>query len=96
MVRSADRGVIDPAFEVALTFTVPFPVPDVGPMSAHAAPLDAVHEQFDPFVEIPIVPLPPPTPYGAPSADVSTVTLQASASCVTRNACPPIVSVPER
>src|SRR3954452_19900466 len=45
---------------------------------------------------MPTRPVPPAGPQGDPSLDVSSVTLQATASCVTWNVCPPIVRLPTR
>src|SRR3954469_18095355 len=88
------RPVADAAFEVIVTPMVPLPVPDVGDKLAHGMLLDALHEQFAPLAVTAIEPTPPFAPYGDPRADVSTVTLHASASCVMTNGWPPIVKAP--
>jgi hypothetical protein len=56
------RPVADPAFELMPTPTVWLPVPEVGANTAQGALLDAVQEQFEPFVVIPTVPVAPPEP----------------------------------
>src|SRR5688572_29830281 len=96
MVRSVDRAAAEAMFEPTVTPMVAFPVPPLGATAAHEAPLDAVHEQFAPLVEIETRPAPPAGPYGLPSPDVSIVTLQGRASWVTWKACPPITREPER
>src|SRR5258706_3242934 len=78
------------------TTSVPFPVPDDGVTDAHESLLDAVHEQFEPFMVMPIEPTPTAGPDGLPSPVVSTVALQASGSCVIWNGCPPITSPADR
>lgn len=90
------RATAEPAFDCIVTPTVPLPVPDVVFSDAHGTPLEAVHEQFEPFVVTAMRPEPPAGPYGLPRLDVSTVTLHARASWVTWNAWPPIMSVPTR
>src|SRR5262245_24616868 len=96
IVSTASRPVVDAAFDCTVTPIVPLPELDVGATVTQAALLDAVHAQFDPFAVMPICPTPPVDPYGDPSSDVSIVRLHASASCVTWNGCPPIVTVPTR
>ena len=88
--------MVDAALDEAVTATAPLPVPDAGPTSAHGASLDAVQEQFGPFIVMPIDPTPPPDAIGLPRLDVSIVALQASASWLTVSDCPLIVSVPDR
>src|SRR5262249_19521785 len=96
MVIVPVRPVAEAALGEIVTPIVALPLPVVGASAAHGALLDAVHEQFEPFAETAIVPVPLPDAYGDPSVLVSTVTLQASASCVITNGCPPIVNVPLR
>ena len=86
MVNEATRLVTDPALDRTVTPIVPLPVPDAGMIVAHAESLDALQEQFDPFVVTPIKPVPPFGPNGLASRDVSIVALHASPSCVTWNA----------
>jgi hypothetical protein len=90
------RPVAAAAFEMMVTPIVALPVPDVGDSMAHGTLLDAVHEQFAPLAAMPIDPVPPLAPYGEPRAEVSTVTLHASGSCVMTNGCPPMVRAPVR
>jgi hypothetical protein len=61
-VRAAVRPVVDAALDEMVTPSVAFPLPVVGARTAHGALLDALHEQFAPFAEMPIVPVPPPDP----------------------------------
>ena len=90
------RPAADVAFDEMLTPIAPFPVPVLAVSVAHGTSLVADHAQFDPFAVMPIVPVAPPDPYGEPRPVVLMVTLHASASCVTWNDWPPIVSVPVR
>jgi hypothetical protein len=96
MVRFVDRGVVEPALEVAVRLMAPLPVPDVGARVAHAAPLDAVHEQFGPLAVTLMVPAPPAEPNGLPLEEASTVMLHAMPASVIWNGCPPMVSPPDR
>src|SRR5215471_10100291 len=96
IVSCVERLVGDPLFDPMPTTIVPLPVPNPGLTLAHVSPLEAVHEQFEPFIVMPIVPAPPEGPYGLPSPVVSSVALQASASWLIENACPPMTSDPDR
>jgi hypothetical protein len=97
MLRTPTRVAVDATLEAAVTPMVALPVPDVVVSEAQGAPLDAVHEQLAPLVTIPSSPLPPLAAYGSdPRELVSTVTVQANASCVMTNDWPPIVSAPDR
>jgi hypothetical protein len=95
-VSSVERAVGDDPFEAMVTMTVPLPVPPCGTTAAHESALDAAHEQLLPFAVIPMFPTPPAGPYGLPSPEVSTVMLQASASCEIEKSWPPIASEPDR
>src|SRR5262245_53034794 len=96
IARSVERLAGDPLFDPMPTTIVPFPVPNGGLTLAHVSALEAVHEQFEPFIVMPIVPAPLAGPYGLPRAVVSSVALHASGSSLMRNACPPITSDPDR
>ena len=93
--RLAKRSVVDSTFDRTVTMMAPLPVLDDGATDAQVTGLDATHEQFGPFMVMPIVPPPALTPNGLPSPDVSIVALQTSASCVMWNDCPPIVKFPD-
>jgi hypothetical protein len=74
--------VVEAAFDAVVTVTAPLPNPVAGDTVANDEPLAAFHEQFDPLVVMPIVPVPPPAANGLPSVEVSTLTEQASACSV--------------
>jgi hypothetical protein len=74
------RATAEAALEIAVTFTVPLPVPDDGETVAHDTPLDAAHEQFAPGAVTLRLTEPPTAAKTCVNGDVSTVTLQASAS----------------
>ena len=90
-----DRGGT-PGFGAMASVTEPLPDDEPGANPAHVAPLVTVHAQLLPLVMTPMAPLPPAGPNGAPSADVSSVTLQAAAFCEIVNDCPPITIDPLR
>jgi hypothetical protein len=77
------------ALELAVTLTIPVPMPVVGDGAAQLAALVAVHAQFGLFAKTRTDPLPPPAarglsrPFGP--RIWKTVTLHAVASCETRN-----------
>jgi hypothetical protein len=96
IVKLVARELADPALEVAFTVRLALPVPLAGVTLAHAAALEAVHEQLDPFAVTVIVPLPPADPNGLPLAEASTVTLHAMPPCEIWYVCPPMESAPER
>ena len=56
------RPVVDAALDEIVTPSVALPLPVVGARTAQGALLDALQEQFAPFAEMPIVPVPPPDP----------------------------------
>jgi hypothetical protein len=79
-VMAPVRATAEVALETAVTFTDPLPVPFGGETVAHVAALDAAHEQLAPLVVTLMLPLPPVAAKGSVSGEVSSVTLQASAS----------------
>ena len=93
---AVERGDTEDAFELAVTPTVPLPVPEDGASVAQVAPLDAVQEQLLPLVVTAIRPVPPADPYGLPEPDASRLTLQDKGCSVIWKGCPPIEMVPER
>jgi hypothetical protein len=96
IASSPVRVTVDAALVETETESVRLPVPEAGDTVAHVTLLEAVHEQFGPFAVMPMVPVAAPVPNGLPSPVVFSVTLHGSGSCVTRNACPPMISVPDR
>jgi hypothetical protein len=80
IVNRVDRAEDDAELAGAVTFSVALPTPEVGATVAHAAPLDAVHEQFDPFAVTLTAADPPACARGLASAEASSVTLHGVAS----------------